>query len=84
MVDIIDFIAGIDVKLLRGLNNLNVLITETLLIPGISESKLVSTTMKSSQFHASLKYVNLSRMKPCAIILITASEVKIIMNKGSQ
>ena len=55
IVEIIDFIAGRAVKLLNGLNSLKVLIIETFVIEGVSESKLVSTTKKSNQFHASLK-----------------------------
>ena len=46
---------GIVVRLLRGLNNLNVLMPDTDFIAGISVSKELTTTMKSSQFHASLK-----------------------------
>jgi hypothetical protein len=55
IVDIKDFITGNAVKLLKGLNSLNVRIAEKLEIPGIKESKLVSTTKKSSQFHESLR-----------------------------
>lgn len=46
---------GRDVKLLSGRNNLNVLIPEMLFMLGKFASKLVTTTMKSSQFHASFK-----------------------------
>lgn len=83
IVEIIDFIAGKAVKLRNGLNNLNVLITEIFAILGVIESKLVNTTMKSSQFQESLKYVFLSNTKPKAMIFITASEVKATIKKGS-
>lgn len=79
----IDFIAGRAVKLLNGLNSLKVLIIETLAIEGNNESKLVSTTKKSNQFQASLKYEPLSSTKPSAIIFMIASEVNITMKNGS-
>jgi hypothetical protein len=49
------FMDGMVVRLLRGLISLNVLIPDTDFIYGISVSKELKTTMKSSQFQASLK-----------------------------
>ena len=49
------FIDGIVVRLLRGLINLKVLMPDTDFIYGIWVSKELKTTMKSSQFQASLK-----------------------------
>ena len=84
MVEIIDFIAGKAVKLLKGLKSRNTLITDTLAIDGMIERRLVRTTMKSSQFHASLRYVPLSKMNPKAIIFKIASAVKTTMKTGSK
>jgi len=47
------FMEGIVVSDLKGLNNLNVLNPDMPLMDGISCSSDVTTTMKSSQFHAS-------------------------------
>jgi hypothetical protein len=49
------FIEGIVVRLLNGLNNLNVLNALTPSIPGSYSSNAVTTTIKSSQFHASVR-----------------------------
>lgn len=49
------FMEGIVVKLLSGLISLNVLIPLTDFIWGISVSKELITTIKSSQFQASCK-----------------------------
>lgn len=54
-VDMSIFIDGIVVRLLRGLINLKVLIPLTDVICGIAVSNELTTTMKSSQFQASLK-----------------------------
>lgn len=54
-VPIRSFIEGIVVRLLRGLNNLKVLNPDIFYMDGISPSKEVTTTIKSSQFHESLK-----------------------------
>lgn len=50
------FIVGIVVRLLRGLISLNVLNPLTDFIYGIYVSRELTTTMKSSQFQASLRY----------------------------
>jgi hypothetical protein len=49
------FIEGIVVKLLRGLINLKVLIPLNDFIAGISVRRELMTTIKSSQFHGSLR-----------------------------
>ena len=49
------FMDGIELKVLNGLNNLKVLIPLTDLNEGISVSKELTTTMKSSQFQGSLR-----------------------------
>ena len=49
------FIEGMVVRLLRGLINLKVLIPETDFMAGISVRSELKTTIKSSQFQASLK-----------------------------
>ena len=49
------FMDGMVVRLLRGLISLNVLIPLTDYICGIAVSKELTTTIKSSQFQASLK-----------------------------
>jgi len=54
-VPISSFILGMVVRLLRGLNSLKVLSPLMFYIDGSSLSKLVTTTVKSSQFHASLR-----------------------------
>ena len=84
IVEMIDFSIGNVVRLLSGRNNLNVLITDTFVIPGNSDIRLVNTTIKSSQFHGSLRYVPLLSTKPKAIIFIIASNVNAIMKKGSE
>jgi len=59
-----NFIDGIVVKLLSGRNNLKVLRPFTPSIPGSYSSSDVTTTVKSSQLKASLRYVFLPIMKP--------------------
>ena len=54
-VEIKSLMDGMVVKLLNGLINLNVLIPLTDYNCGISVNKELTTTMKSSQFQASLK-----------------------------
>ena len=49
------FMEGMVVRLLRGLINLKVLIPETDFMAGISVRSELRTTIKSSQFQASLK-----------------------------
>jgi hypothetical protein len=49
------FIDGMVVRLLRGLNNLKVLNPDIFYMDGISPNNEVTTTIKSSQFHESLK-----------------------------
>jgi hypothetical protein len=48
-------IDGREVKLLSGRNSLKVLIPDILFILGNIDNRLVMTTMKSSQFHASFR-----------------------------
>lgn len=83
MVAISVFIDLSEVKLLRGLNSLNVRIPDTLLMKGNIDIKLVITTMKSSQFHASFKYAPFSNMNPHAIIFNIASKVNTDVKNGS-
>ena len=84
IVEMIDFSIGIVVKLLNGLNSLNVRITDTFVMPGNKDKRLVRTTMKSSQFHGSLRYVSRSSTKPKAMIFNMASNVKAIIKNGSE
>ena len=67
---------------LRGLNTLNVLRAFKLAAgsAGMSSNMPMHTTKKSSQFHGSLRYEFLWKQNPMAIILITASKVKITVN----
>ena len=83
IVEIIDFNIGNAVRLRNGRNSLNVRIIDTLAIPGIKDSQLVRTTMKSSQFQGSLRYVFLDITKPMATILIEASTENATMKNGS-
>lgn len=76
-------IEGREVKLLSGRNSLNVLIPDILFMLGKIESKLVMTTMKSSQFHASFRYALFPMMNPNEIILRVASKVNTVVKKGS-
>ncbi len=70
-------------KFLRGLNSLNALRIETLLMSGEKDSRAVITTAKSSAFHGSLKYVFLDSTKPYATILTKASIVNKTAKIGS-
>lgn len=67
-------------KLLNGLNTLNVLRNDIDGIAGILLNKLVTTTIKSIQFHPSLKYDPGSIIKPIPIIFNSASIVNITIN----
>lgn len=49
------FMLGMFVRLFKGLNNLKVLRPLMFLMSGSCYSRLVTTTMKSSQFHVSLR-----------------------------
>jgi len=63
-VPISSFIEGMVVKLRNGLNNRNVLNPLTPFIPGSYSRSEVTTTIKSSQFQASLRYELFPIMNP--------------------
>jgi hypothetical protein len=79
------FILGRRLIVLSGRRILNVLndFKPPLLTLGKKLSTEMITTKKSSQFHASLKYENLWKMKPFAIILQAHSRMKTIVNARS-
>jgi hypothetical protein len=68
----------------RGRKSLKVLKPLTVSRPGISVSKELTTTIKSSQFQASERYDLLSRSRPIAAILIKHSNKKTQTKTGSK
>lgn len=75
---------GIAESDLKGLNILNVRKPVMLPIFGRKESKAVTTTVKSNQFQASLKYDPSDIMNPKAIIFKVASLVNTIAKNISE
>ena len=71
-------------KLFNGRNNRKVLRAETFPMPGINDNKPVITTIKSSQFHESLKYEFFSKIHPIPIILKIHSNVNKTTKIGSK
>ena len=78
------FILGTEVNGLKGLNKRKVLNPEMFAMPGIAVSRLVTTTIKSSQFQASFKYALWPQTNPNAMILANASKVNITVNTISE
>ena len=76
---------GIRLTVLRGLKILKVRsdLSAALLTWGRNPTKEIITTIKSSQFHKSLRYEFLWKMNPKAMILIVHSKMKMTENARS-
>ena len=77
-------IPGRTERLRNGRNSLKVLSAETLLMNGRASIKAVTTTVKSNQFHPSLRQHLPWKIKPIATTLDTHSKVKNKVKKTSE